>query len=366
LSAFTTKTAVYALIRGFPGTELLIYIGLFMVCYGIIYAILENDLRRILAYSIVNQVGFMVIAVGIGTELALNGAAAHAFAHIVYKGLLVMAAGSVLLMTGGRRKITELGGLARTMPWTCLLGLVGALTMAGFPLTAGFPAKSLIPSAAGKEHLALVWFMLAAASAGVVLSAGLVQLPWFRLRQQGGGSQTDPGGSQGPGVLQGPGVSPDKASEPPWNMMLAMAALALVCIVVGVAPNLLYDRLPYDIAYHAYTPAHVVYKLQLLLFSGLAFFLLLGLLKRTPTITLDFDWFYRVFGRIVVGRIVALALSAWDTVLEGGSLAGARLARGLHRHHGPGGILGRRWPTGNMAFWTTLILGGSLLAYYLR
>ncbi len=109
LSAFTTKTAVYALIRGFPGTELLIWVGLFMVFYGIVYALLENDMRRILAYSIVNQVGFMVAGIGIGTEMALNGAAAHAFAHIIYKALLLMSAGSVLLMTH-RRKCSELGG----------------------------------------------------------------------------------------------------------------------------------------------------------------------------------------------------------------------------------------------------------------
>ena len=120
LSAFTTKTAVYALLRGFPGTELLIYIGLFMVFYGIIYAILENDMRRILAYSIVNQVGFMVTGIGIGTEMALNGAAAHAFTHIIYKALLLMSAGSVLYMTG-KRKCTDLGGLFRTMPLTAAL-----------------------------------------------------------------------------------------------------------------------------------------------------------------------------------------------------------------------------------------------------
>ena len=100
LSAFTTKTAVYVLMRGFPGTELLIWVGLFMVFYGIVYALLENDMRRILAYSIVNQVGFMVAGIGIGTEMALNGAAAHAFTHIIYKALLLMSAGSVLLHDG--------------------------------------------------------------------------------------------------------------------------------------------------------------------------------------------------------------------------------------------------------------------------
>ncbi len=125
LSAFTTKTAVLALILLFPGEPALIGVGLFMVMYGIIYALLENDVRHILAYSIVNQVGFMVCAVGIGTQMALNGAAAHAFAHILYKALLFMSAGAVVYRTGFS-KCTDLGGLFRTMPLTAVCGIIGA------------------------------------------------------------------------------------------------------------------------------------------------------------------------------------------------------------------------------------------------
>ncbi len=177
LSAFTTKAAVYVLMRGFPGSEILIYVGLFMVFYGIIYAILENDMRRILAYSIVNQVGFMVTGIGIGTEMALNGAASHAFTHIIYKALLLMSAGSVLYMTG-KRKCTELGGLFRTMPLTTICGIIGALSISAFPLTSGFVSKSMISDGAADQHLALVWFLLAAGSAGVFLHAG-IKFPWF-------------------------------------------------------------------------------------------------------------------------------------------------------------------------------------------
>ncbi|MCB1488780.1 MAG: Na+/H+ antiporter subunit D, partial [Bauldia sp.] len=172
LSAFTTKTAVLVLWRGFPGEEVLIWIGLVMVFYGIIYAILENDMRRILAYSIINQVGFMVTGIGIGSEMALNGAAAHAFVHIVYKALLLMSAGSVMLMTG-RTKCTELGGLFRTMPLTTICGIIGALSISAFPLTSGFVAKSMISDSASEGHLAIVWFLLTAASAGVFLHAGI-------------------------------------------------------------------------------------------------------------------------------------------------------------------------------------------------
>ena len=186
LSAFTTKAAVYVLIRGFPGTEALVWVGLFMIFYGIIYALLENDMRRILAYSIVNQVGFMVAGVGIGTEMALNGAAAHAFTHIIYKALLLMSAGSVLYMTG-RRKCTDLGGLFRTMPLTTLCGTVGALAISSFPLTSGFVSKSMIAQAATDEALAVTWLLLMAASAGVFLHAG-IKFPWFVFFQKGLGA----------------------------------------------------------------------------------------------------------------------------------------------------------------------------------
>ena len=177
LSAFTTKTAVYVLLRGFPGTDLLIYIGLFMIFYGIIYALLENDMRRILAYSIINQVGFMVCGIGIGTEMALNGAAAHAFTHIIYKALLLMSAGSVLYMTG-KRKCTDLGGLIQSMPVTAVCGIIGALAISSFPLTSGFVSKSMITQASVDQHLLWVWLGLQAASAGVFLHAG-IKFPWF-------------------------------------------------------------------------------------------------------------------------------------------------------------------------------------------
>jgi multicomponent Na+:H+ antiporter subunit D len=177
LSAFTTKTAVYVLLRGFPGTELLIWVGMFMIFYGIVYALLENDMRRILAYSIVNQVGFMVVGIGIGTEMALNGAAAHAFAHIIYKALLLMSAGAVMYRTG-LRKCTDLGGLFQSMPVTAVCGIIGALAISSFPWTSGFVSKSMISQAAGDQHLTFVWLGLAAASAGVFLHAG-IKFPWF-------------------------------------------------------------------------------------------------------------------------------------------------------------------------------------------
>ncbi|MDJ0957086.1 MAG: Na(+)/H(+) antiporter subunit D [Arenicellales bacterium] len=285
LSAFTTKAAVYALIRGFPGTEILIWIGLFMIFYGIIYALLENDMRRILAYSIVNQVGFMVVGVGIGTEMALNGAAAHAFAHIIYKALLLMSAGAVLYQTG-KRKCTDLGGLFQSMPVTTVCGIIGALSISSFPWTSGFVSKSMINDAAGHEHLAFTWFLLMAASAGVFLHAG-IKFPWFVFFQKDSGLR-----------------SPD----PPWNMRFAMIFFAALCIGLGIWPQPLYMLLPFPVAYEPYTAAHVVNMLQLLMFSGLAFFLMLPLMRRTLTITLDVDWIYRRLAPIIVRRCAAITL----------------------------------------------------------
>jgi multicomponent Na+:H+ antiporter subunit D len=342
LSAFTTKTAVYVLLRGFPGTELLIWVGLFMVFYGIVYALLENDMRRILAYSIVNQVGFMITGIGIGTELALNGAAAHAFTHIIYKALLLMSAGAVLAATG-RRKCSELGGLFHSMPLTTICGGIGALAISSFPLTSGFISKSMISQSAADGHLFMVWMLLAAASAGVFLHAG-IKFPWFVFFQKDSG-------------LRPP--------DPPASMRWAMILFAFLCIALGVWPQPLYTMLPYPVDYVPYTGAHVLTQLQLLLFSGLAFFVMLDYLKRTPTITLDFDWLWR----IALPGIAGVLTRAWRGLLAPISArvvtrtsAAATL---LARHRQPGGLLLRSWPTGSMALWVMVMLLANLVFFYL-
>jgi multicomponent Na+:H+ antiporter subunit D len=338
LSAFTTKTAVYVLLRGFPGAELLVYAGLAMVFYGIVYALLENDMRRILAYSIVNQVGFMVTGIGIGTEMALNGAAAHAFTHILYKALLLMSAGSVLLMTG-RRKCTDLGGLIHSMPLTAACGIVGALAISAFPLTSGFVSKSMITQAAGDEHLFAVWMLLAAATAGVFLHAG-IKFPWFVFFQKDSG-------------LRPP--------EPPWNMRAAMLLLSALCILLGIFYAPLYRLLPYAVDYRPYTGYHVVSQLQLLLFSGLAFFVMLGWLRRTLTVTLDADWLYRRLSP----RLLAAAARALSAAMAAGGAAARQAWQGAERQaRRAHGTLGRTWPSGAMGLGVMLMLLAFLLSYY--
>jgi multicomponent Na+:H+ antiporter subunit D len=341
LSAFTTKAAVYALIRGFPGTELLIWVGLFMVFYGIVYALLENDMRRILAYSIVNQVGFMVVGIGIGTEMALNGAAAHAFAHIIYKALLLMSAGSVLLMTN-RRKCSELGGLFRSMPVTTMCGMIGALSISAFPFTSGFVSKSLVTQAAVDGHMLAVWLLLTAASAGVFLHAG-IKFPWFVFFQKDSGL---------------------RPAEPPASMRWAMIFFSALCIALGIWYEPLYRLLPYAVDYTPYTGAHVLTQLQLLLFAGLAFFLMLRYLKRTLTVTLDSDWVWRRLLPALLAPLARLTTATLAALRHGTLRAAANLLSLVHRHHGPQGRIAGTWPTGGMALWVLVLLLGYLLLYY--
>ncbi len=270
MTAFTTKSAVYVLIRGFAGTELLVWLGAVMAIYGVVYAVLENDARRLLAFHIISQVGYMVCGVGIGTALATNGATAHAFAHILYKGLLFMGAGAVLQMTG-TRKLSDMGGLYKTMPITLGLYMVGAFAISAVPLFSGFVSKSMVISAAGEEHRAVIFLMLTLASAGTFLHTGL-KLPYYMFFGKDSGLRT---------------------TEPPRNMLVAMGLAAAACVVIGVFPKLLYRHLPHAVEYVPYTLQHVTSTLGILAFTALGFFLLLKHLDPERTISLDTDWFYR-------------------------------------------------------------------------
>lgn len=278
MSALTTKSAVYVMVRTFPGTELLIWLGAFMTALPIFYAVLENDIRRVLAYSLINQVGFMMVGIGIGTQLAINGTVSHAFSHILYKALLFMAAGSVLHMTG-KIRCTDLGGLYKTMPLTCLFCMIGAASISAFPLFSGFVSKSMIISAAAHEKLPIIWLILQFASAGVFHHAG-IKVPFFTFFGEDSGI---------------------RAKEPPLNMLLAMGITAFLCIAIAVFPGPLYSILPYPVHYVPYTAAHVVGQLQLLMFGALAFCLLI-LSGYYPAemraMNLDTDWFYRKGGRL--------------------------------------------------------------------
>ncbi len=275
MSAFTTKTAVYVLVRVFPGTELLMYLGTIMALYGVVYAVLENDCRRLLAYHIISQVGYMVAGVGIGSDMSLNGSVSHAFAHILYKGLLFMGAGAVIQMTG-KRKLTELGGLYKTMPITLVLYMIGGFAISAFPLFSGFVTKSMVVSGAAHDHHPAVALLLTMASAGTFLHTGL-KLPYYMFFGKDSGIE---------------------AKEPPVNMLIAMGCAAFLCIAIGVLPGPLYELLPYPVHFDPYTGDHVTSALGILLFTGLGFFMLLKKLDPEPTISVDTDWVYRKGSRL--------------------------------------------------------------------
>jgi len=278
LSAFTTKSAVYVMARTFAGEELLIYMGAIMTALPIFYAVLENDIRRVLAYSLINQVGFMMCGIGIGTQLAINGTVSHAFCHILYKALLFMSAGAVLFRTG-KIRCTDLGGLYKTMPLTCVFCMVGAASISAFPLFSGFVSKSMIISAASHDKLALVWLILQFASAGVFHHAG-IKVPYFTFFSEDSGL---------------------RPKEAPLHMLIAMGLAAFMCVFLGVYPQPLYAILPYPVDYIPYTAAHVVGQLQLLMFGALAFCLLIlsGFYPaELRAINLDTDWFYRKGGKL--------------------------------------------------------------------
>ncbi|MFO7817951.1 MAG: Na(+)/H(+) antiporter subunit D [Thermodesulfobacteriota bacterium] len=277
LTAYTTKTAVLTLALVFSGTEILVWAGAIMALYGVVFAVLENDIRRLLAYHIISQVGYMVCGVGLGTALALNGVTAHAFCHILYKGLLFMGAGAVIYATG-KRQLSELGGIWRLMPITLILYMIGAFSISGVPGFNGFVSKTMIISAASDIHRPAIELMLLLASIGTFLHTGL-KLPYFTFFHP-----------QDRGLTVRP---------LPKNMLLAMGGGAFLCTLIGLYPHLLYSILPFGAEYHPYTASHIISEFQLLIATGLAFMLFVKHLGGHPAITLDTDWFYRKGGKWV-------------------------------------------------------------------
>src|SRR6056300_564872 len=289
LSAFTTKLAIYALARTFPGVYTLIWIGAVMTAFPVFFAVIENDLRRVLSFSLNNQLGFMVVAVGIGTPMALNGAVAHAFVHIIYKALLFMSVGSVVYQTG-TAKASELGGLYRKMPFTMLCCVIGAMSIAAFPLFSGFVAKSLTMTALGGTEYALAYLVLLFASAGVLEHSG-IKIPYFTFFAH---------------------PSTREIGKTPAGMTIAMGIAAIMCIGIGIFPGLLYQILPYAKVKNPYDLSHVTGQLQLLLLAGMAFVVLIRLGLYPPEIrstVLNTDWFYRRLAPAIIKPLVAFFMS---------------------------------------------------------
>lgn len=344
LSAFTTKLAVYCLARAYAGTESLIWIGAIMTVFPIFFAVLENDLRKVLSYSLNNQLGFMVVGIGIGTELALNGTAAHAFSHILYKALLFMSMGAVLHRVG-TVKASELGGLYKSMPWTTVFCIIGAMSISAFPLFSGFISKGIILYAVAEEGHWIIWLVLLFASAGVLDHSG-IKVPFFSFFAHD---------------------QNHKCKEAPLNMLLAMGMTAAACIFIGVFPSVLYQWLPHEMDFHPYTFDHIITQLQLLFFAALAFVVLFRNGWYPPeikSINLDFDWFYRKPLNSLVGAM-AMSFGSLLTGVQNFKQSSLKMITTFAlQAHGPKSSIARGASVGNMVVWVAVLLSACLVFYY--
>jgi multicomponent Na+:H+ antiporter subunit D len=294
LSVFTTKTGVYTLARCFSGNEFVAFMGGVMAVYGIVFALLQNDIRKLISYHIISQVGYMIAGIGVGTGLGVNGGIAHLINNLLYKTLLFMCTGSVIYMTG-RSKLTELGGLAKQMPVTCVTCLVASFSISGAPGFNGFVSKGMVISSVLEAHQPILELLLRLASVGTFLS--FTKLNYFTFFEKN---------------------EKIHAKEAPWNMQGAMILTAFLCILIGVVPGILFNILPYaSVDYPAYTPSHIIGVLQLFLFAGLIFMIAKKTFSPHRWIILDFDYFYRrilqVIAWLCMGPLNDLRLRIQDS-----------------------------------------------------
>lgn len=344
LSTFTTKLAIYALARGFPGTDILIPIGAVMTAFPIFFACIENDMRRVLSYSLNNQLGFMVCAIGVGSEMAINGAAGHAFANILFEGVLFMSMSAVLFRERTIRA-SQLGGLYKSMKLSAGFCIIGSMSISAFPLFAGFVTKSLILTAVADNGNMVIWIVLLMASAGVLDHSG-IKIPYFTFFHHDSGR---------------------RPKEAPWNMLIAMGIAAFLCILIGVWPSGFYALLPYTTDFNPYTAPHVINQLQLLFFAILAFAVLMrtGLYPaEIMSRNLDFDWFYRRG----IPKLIMAAFAPLNQIGQASKRMANRQIRSFiayaERHHGSQGVLSRTWAVGSGVLWVSVLLAGYLLFQY--
>ena len=344
LCAITTKVSIYAFARVFAGEELLITIGLIMACMPIFYAVIENDLRRVLAYSMINQLGFMICGIGVGTEMAINGAVATAFNHVIYKGLLMMSMGAVLLRVGHVNG-SDLGGLYRSMPKTTVFCIVGAASISAFPLFSGFVSKSLIMLEMLKSGHTVGWLILLFAAAGVFHHAG-IKIPFFAFFAHDSGL---------------------KVKEAPTNMLVAMGMASALCILIGIFPSFLYSILPYPINYSPYDVTHVLTQLQLLFFSALAF-VWLNLKGLYPpelrSTNLDTEWLYRKWAPTWIAKITTGISTTYQQFTDKAVISIALIITKIEKVSVPTAILGRSWGTNTMLFSLLVVMAVVLIFNY--
>lgn len=271
LGSFTTKAAIYALIRFFAGTEMLIWIGAFMAVYAACMAIMENDLRRLLSYHIISQLGMMVASLAVGSEMGIDGASAHATTNIIFKGVLLMGAGVVIYATG-KNKISELGGLAKKLPVTAVCFLISSLSIAGLPFLSGFASKALIMESLTEGGYIVPELLVTAAGIGTLLSITL-KINYF--------------------VFFGKSDLDLEVKKVPLSMQIAMIVGTIFSIVIGVYPDLLYNYMTYQTVVDPFALSHVLEYLAIFIGGSIPFIVFIKKMKPHDEISIDFDWFYR-------------------------------------------------------------------------
>ncbi|GAA5263348.1 Na(+)/H(+) antiporter subunit D [Methanocalculus sp. MC3] len=276
LCIFTTKAAVYLLARTLPGSEAVMYLGAIMVVYGLVFAILQDDMRMLLSYHVISQVGYMVAAVGIGTTLALNGGIAHLFNHILYKALLFMVVGAIIYQTG-RHRLSELGGLGKQMPITFYVSLIASAAIAGVPGFNGYVSKEMIVGAAAESGLLTLELLLLIGSIGTFLS--FVKLNYYAFIREKLDLIT---------------------RDPPVPMLIAMVMTASACVIYGVYPWILFSILPYPVTHDIFSISHILEMILIFAAVLLNLWIVRSMIQKPTYIPPDMMDLYRAGGRGVL------------------------------------------------------------------
>jgi multicomponent Na+:H+ antiporter subunit D len=198
LSATATKVAIYVLLRFFysvfgagfsfhilPMDDVLMLLALFGILIPSIVAIFQQSVKRMLAYSSVAQVGYIILGISFASTLGVMAAVLHLFNHAITKAALFMALGAIVYRIGSTR-IDAMAGIARDMPWTMAAFVVGGLSLIGVPLTAGFITKWHLLLAALEAGLwPIAVFLLATSLIAVIYIWKVVEAAYFRERPAG-------------------------------------------------------------------------------------------------------------------------------------------------------------------------------------
>jgi proton-translocating NADH-quinone oxidoreductase chain N len=236
LSGLIIKLGAYALSRTvtvFAPTyhAVIVFIAILSsasMLVGIFMALVQDDLKRMLAFSSVSQISYVFEGLGLGTYIGIYGGLFHVINHTIVKALLFMSVGAIMYATGGVRRISRLGGLVKRMPVTAFCFFVGALSLGGLPPFNGFVSKFTIFLAIGEERL--YWAMAISVVTGLLTLACLV---WAAYRVFW---------RRAPSEVEG-APNQEELREVPFSMRFSIVVLALLCILIGVYPHILHPVL---------------------------------------------------------------------------------------------------------------------------